>query len=178
MENNRAALENACREFEADLVLYYYGESAEAERRRVEGHVNGCERCKNFLADLGGLLPQMATTVELPATFWNDYYREMVQKLAHERERKPWWRSLIPSFSGWAVPAFGTAMMVVLAIGLIFGQADWNSPSNEAGQEIVPQEILSDTGRLEFFKSLDLLESLNALEKMDGVRAEQEIRSV
>lgn len=178
MEETRVTLENACGEFEADLVLYYYGEGSETERRRVEGHLNGCPRCGHFLNDLRGLLPQMSTKVELPPNFWNDYYREMVQKLAQERERKSWWRNLIPSFGGWAVPAFGTAMMVLLAVGLMFGQADWNSRSNETQQEIVPQEILSDSTRLEFFKSLDMLESLPALEKMDGVRAQPQVRSV
>jgi hypothetical protein len=171
MEETRVTLENACGEFEADLVLYYYGDSSEAERRRVEGHLNGCQRCQRFLNDLRGLLPQMETKVELPANFWNDYYREMVQKLDQERERKSWWRSLIPNFGGWMVPAFGTAVVVVLAVALVFGKGDWNF-SNQAQPEMIPQEILSDTGRLEFFKSLDMLESLTVLEKMDGTRAE------
>lgn len=172
MEETRVTLENACGEFEADLVLYYYGEGSEVERRRVEGHFNGCARCGRFLDDLRGLLPQMSTKVELPPDFWHDYYREMVQKLEQERERKPWWRNLFPNFDGWVMPAFGTAMVVVLAVALIFGESDWNSTSKPAQQEIIPQEILSDSGRLEFFKSLDLLESLPALENMDGVRPE------
>jgi hypothetical protein len=179
MEETRVTLENACGEFEADLVLYYYGEGSEVERRRVEGHLNGCSRCGRFLADLRGLLPQMSTKVELPPNFWNDYYREMVQKLEQEREQKSWWRNLIPNFGGWLVPTFGTAMVVVLAVALIFGKGEWTLTSNQTQQEIIPQEILSDSSRLEFFKSLDLLESLPALENMDGVRLEPgQVRSL
>jgi predicted anti-sigma-YlaC factor YlaD len=178
MDETRVTLENACAEFEADLVLYYYGDGSEVERRRVEAHLTGCERCGRFLNDLRGLLPQMATKAELPANFWNDYYREMVQKLDEARERKSWWRDLIPNFGGWVVPAFGTAMVVVLAVALIFGKGDWNLSSDQAPQEMIPQEILSDSSRLEFFKSLDMLESLTALEKMDGVRAEPGVRSL
>jgi hypothetical protein len=179
MNETHVKLENACGEFEADLVLYYYGEGSEVERRRVEGHLHGCQRCGRFLNDLRGLLPQMSKTTDLPQTFWDDYYREMVRKLDRQRERKSWWRNLMPGFGGWAVPAFGTAMVVVLAVGLIFGEGDWNLRWSPAQQEAIPQEILSDSGRLEFFKSLDMLESLTALENMDGVRAEPgEIRTL
>jgi len=178
MNEARVTLENACAEFEADLVLYYYGDGSEVERRRVEAHLAGCEHCGRFLNDLRGLLPQMATKVELPANFWNDYYREMVQKLDEARERKSWWRDWIPSFGGWMVPAFGTAMVVVLAVALIFGEADWNLSSDPSSQEMIPQEILSDSSRLEFFKSLDMLEALKALEKMDGVRAAPEVQNL
>lgn len=179
MEETRVTLENACGEFEADLVLYYYGEGSEVERRRVEGHLTGCRRCGRFLNDLRGLLPQMATTVELPPNFWNDYHREMMRKLEQEGERKSWWRDLIPSFGGWAVPAFGTAMVVVFAGALILGKGDWDMRSNQAQHEIIPQEIMSDASRLEFFKSLDMLESLTALENMDGARAQPgEVRSL
>jgi hypothetical protein len=181
MDENRITLENACADFEADLVLYYYGDGSEVERRRVEAHLMKCERCGRFLDDLRGLLPQMATKAELPPNFWNDYYREMIRKLDQARERKSWWRNLVPNFGTWAVPAFGTAMVVVLAVALIFGEGDWNpalNQANQAPQEMIPQEILSDSSRLEFFKSLDMLESLNALEKMDGARAEPELRNI
>jgi hypothetical protein len=178
MHENRVTLENACGEFEADLVLYYYGDGSEVERRKVEAHLMRCERCGRFLNDLRGLLPQMALQPKLPPNFWNDYYRELLRKLDQVRERRSWWRDLVPTFGGWAVPAFGTAMVVVLAVALIFGEGDWKPALNQAPQEIIPQEILSDSSRLEFFKSLDMLEALNALEKMDGVRAEPEVRKV
>jgi hypothetical protein len=178
MDETRVSLENACAEFEADLVLYYYGDVSEGEGHRVEAHLTGCDRCGRFLNDLRGLLPQMATPTELPANFWNDYYREMVQKLDAARERKSWWRNWMPSFGGWAVPAFGTVMVLVLGIALMFGKGDWSVRPNVAQDEIIPQEIISDGSRLEFFQSLDMLESLSALENMDGVRAEGETRSI
>ncbi len=179
MSKNRIALENACGEFEADLVLYYYGEGLEAERRRVKSHLDTCPRCGRFLDDLKGLLPQMSKSAELPQDFWDDYYREVVHKLDQERERIPWWRSLMTSFGGWTVPAFGTATVAVLAVFLVFGKGDWSLSSNQEQQESIPQEIISDSGRLEFFNSLDLLESLAALENMEGSRSEfDEVRSL
>ena len=177
MSERRSALENACAEFEADLVLYYYGE--DAERRRVASHLETCQRCVRFMDDLNGLLPQMSKTTELPQNFWDNYYREVVHKLNQEREGISWWRSLIPSFGGWTIPAFGTAVVVVLAVALVFGKGDWSVRSNAIQQENIPQEILSDSGRLEFFNSLDMLESLPALENMDGSKRESvEVRSL
>ena len=32
-------LRTACKDFEEDLVLYYYGDGSAAERSRVEGHL-------------------------------------------------------------------------------------------------------------------------------------------
>ena len=172
MNETRVTLENACGEFEADLVMYYYGEASEVERRRVESHLEGCGRCARFLDDLRGLLPQMSKKVDLPQSFWDDYYREMVHKLHQEQERKSWWRNLMPGFGGWLVPAFGTAMVLVLAVALLFGKGEWGSSQNQAQQEVIPQEILYDSSRLEFFKSLDMLESLSTLENMDGAGVE------
>jgi hypothetical protein len=86
---------------------------------------------------------------------------------------------VIPSFGGWTIPAFGTAVVAVLAVALVFGKGDWSLRSSATSQQTIPQEILSDSGRLEFFNSLDLLESLAALENMDGSKLESvEARSL
>lgn len=179
MKERRVALENACGEFEADLVLYYYGEGSQVERLRVESHLEACQRCNRFLDDLRGLLPRVSKETELPQTFWDNYYREVVDKLDRERERKSRWRNLIPTFGTWAVPAFGTAAVAVIAVALVFGKGDWSLRWTRAQQESIPQEILSDSRRLEFFESMDLLESLTALENMDGSRTEPaQVRSL
>jgi len=169
MKAQKQILEPACSAFEEDLVLYYYGEGSTGERRRVEDHINGCARCQRFVDDLRGLLPEMAKSTEMPASFWDNYYREMKEKLAVARERQPWWRSWFAPANGWLVPALGTAAMAVLAIFLVLGKGNWTWRSN-SNDEPIPQEILTDTQQLEFFKSMDMLESLPKLEKMEGVK--------
>jgi len=85
------------------------------------------------------------------------------------------------SILGISVPTFAiaTAVVVVLAVALVYDKGDWSVRSNATQQEYIPQEILSDSGRLEFFGSLDLLESLATLENMDGSRRESvEVRSL
>ncbi len=171
METRKDVLDTACREFEADLVLYYYGDCPDAERNRVESHINICVRCGRFLDDLRKLLPQMAKPKQLPQAFWDRYYNEMVEKLAIQRELTSWWRSLFAPVRMWAVPAFGTAVVVVLGITLAFSYGRW-SFLRQANQETIPQEILGDATKLDFFKSLDLIESLRDLEALDGAKAE------
>ena len=163
---NAMPLQSACKEFEEDLVLYYYGETSDDERRRVGQHLFGCTRCQRFIGDLQRLLPQMARTEELPQSFWDNYYRETIAKLAQQDERQHWWRSLIPQMKIWMVPAFGTAAMVVLVIGLLFGKGNLSSFMLRPAEKI-PHEILADENQLQFFESMDLLESLSKLQDQD-----------
>jgi len=164
-------LRTACKDFEEDLVLYYYGDGSAAERSRVEGHLQGCSSCQEFLDDLRKLLPKMAKPSELPPTFWDNYYNEMVQKLAVYEERHAWWKSWFAPMRGWMLPAFGTAAVAALAIGLVIGRGHWHYPFSQT-QERIPQEILADTNQLEFFESMDLLENLSSLETQDGSKAQ------
>ena len=96
----------------------------------------------------------------------------MLAKLAVERERTYWWRSLFEPMRGWMLPAFGTAAVAVMAIGLVLGQGVWKQPMSQP-QERISQEILADTNQLEFFNSLDMLESLPKLEELDGSKNER-----
>jgi len=167
----KPTLETACRDFEEDLVLYYYGDGSEGERGRVEVHVRTCARCHRFLDDLRRLLPQMAQPESLPQSFWDGYYRETVAKITAQREQSPWWRNFLAPMRAWAVPVFASAAVAVLAVGLFIGKGSWNAQSVGLRANI-PQEILTDASQLEFFNSMDVIESLPALEELDGGKTE------
>lgn len=169
MKAQKQILQPACSVFEEDLVMYYYGDSSAEDRSRIENHLGGCDKCQSFLQDLRGLLPQLAKPKEMPPAFWDNYYREMKQKLAVERERKSWWRSWLASMNGWMVPAFATAAIAVLAIGLVIGKSNWSSQRNGV-EEVIPQEILTDAKELEFLNALDMLEALPKVEKSEGAK--------
>ncbi|HWH76199.1 MAG TPA: hypothetical protein VNT76_02465 [Candidatus Binatus sp.] len=161
-------LKKACKNYEEDLVLYYYGENSADERRHVEQHLTECVCCQSFVADLRRLLPRMTPTETLPQSFWDNYYRETVRKLAEQEERKSWWGNLFVPMRSWMVPAFGTAAVAILAIALVVGKGKLTS-FIERSPTTLPQEVLADDNQLEFFKSLDMLESLSHLEeKGDG----------
>ena len=71
----------------------------------------------------------------------------------------------------WMIPAFGTAVVAALAFGVVLSKGNLNSLYNQP-QEIIPREIVTDTEQLEFFRSLDMLESLSVLEGLETSRAE------
>src|SRR5260370_37601400 len=101
----------------------------------------------------------------MTAVFWDDYYRETVAKLARQEERQHWWRALFAPKPMWMVPAFGTFGVAVLVVGLLFGKGNLSSFIQRPAERI-PQEILADENQLQFFESMDLLESLGKLEQM------------
>jgi hypothetical protein len=171
MKERVDTLRAACKDFEEDLVLYYYGDASQAERSRVEVHLQSCSSCQEFLGDLRELLPKMAKPSELPPMFWDNYYNEMVEKLAIHQERSAWWKSLFAPMRVWMVPAFGTAAVAALAVGLVISRGHWHYPFSQT-QERIPQEILADTNQLEFFKSMDMLETLSSIEALDGTKVQ------
>lgn len=166
-----AKKETMCKRFEEDLVLYYYGEIGDHEKQKVEQHLGYCAGCSGFIGDLHRFLPQMALPEELPQSFWDDYYRETVAKLTHQREQKSYLRNLFAPMRTWMIPAFGTAIIAALAFGVVLSKGNLNSLYNQP-QERIPTEIVTDTEQLEFFRSLDMLEALSALEGLETSKAE------
>jgi Putative zinc-finger len=158
--------ESACKSFEEDLVLYYYGEISDAERSRIEQHLSGCQSCGRFVGDLRRLLPQMVKSEEFPPSFWDSYYHETLAKLAQQEERKYWWKNLFAPMKIWMLPAFGTVAVAVLAIGLIFGKGD-STRLSERSSDAIPREILADANELEFFESLDMFIWLSKVKEQD-----------
>ncbi len=163
-------LSGACKKYEEDLVLYYYAEGSAADSQRVEQHLSECLACRRFVDDLSGLLPQMAKSQELPQTFWDSYYRETVVKLRERKAENHCWRNFFTPRKTWLVPAFGTAVVAVLALGLLFAKGSLPLLIDGTSAKL-PEAIIADANQLEFFRSLDMLESLSQLEEHDGGRA-------
>jgi predicted anti-sigma-YlaC factor YlaD len=163
--------ESACKNFEEDLVLYYYGEINDAEKHRIEQHLSGCQSCGRFVGDLRRLLPQMMKSEEFPPSFWDSYYHETLAKLAQQEERKYWWKNLFAPMKMWMLPAFGTVAIAVLAIGLIFGKGD-STRLTERSSDAIPQEIVADASQLEFFESLDMFVWLSKVKEQDEQKAD------
>jgi hypothetical protein len=158
-------LEMMCKQFEEDLVLYYYGEIGNNEKHKLEQHLGHCVGCGRFIEDLHRLLPHIALPEELPQSFWDDYYRETVAKLRDQREQQFYWRNLFAPMR-MLIPAFGTAVIAALAFGVVLSKGNLPSLYNQP-QERIPREIVTDTEQLEFFRSLDMLEALSSLEGLE-----------
>jgi hypothetical protein len=168
---SRTPLKSACKQYEEDLVLHYYRENSEGERLHVERHLADCDSCRLFLADLRKLLPRLTQAEEMPQSFWDNYYRETVSKLASYEEKKSWWRSFFVPIQSWVVPAFGSVAAVVLVIGLMFGKDNLRL-FVEPRVERIPQEVLADKDQLEFFESMEIIEALSKLEAQDEPKSD------
>ena len=160
-----------CNHFEEHLVLYYYGECQWAERDRVEKHLKGCPACRSFLQELSAVLPLSHDTDEPPEAFWEQYSREMHQKLAALEQKRPLWKSLFPHFTPWTYGAVATAFGLILSLILAFGGGKWLQ--RHSSEDSPPQEIRAVSGDLEFLESMELIEVLDLLEAVEPKNHEQ-----
>ena len=155
----------ACKEFEQDVVLYYYGELAGSERNAIESHVRDCEGCALSLRGLGSLLPRTVKADEPPANFWDNYSREMRHKLADLSERQSWWRSWRFSFRPLGIPALATTAVIALALTLTLGKSLW-TPNDVPTDDEAFMEVLPMAENLEFFKTMEVLDAMDLLEDL------------
>lgn len=156
----------ACKDFEQDLVLYYYGECVGTERNRLGTHLEGCAACRHFLEELRTLLPLTAKPDQPPQAFWESYSREMHRKLAAVGPTAPWWKDFFSFLRPWPVPALATALVLVLALTFTLTKGLWRSEKRLADEEAV-LEVLPMAENLEFFKTMDLIESMDLLEALE-----------
>jgi hypothetical protein len=155
----------ACEQFEEDLVLYYYGDLAVSERSTVTDHVQSCEPCRLYLKEMESILPLTVKPDEPPQAFWDDYSQEMRRKLTAAGAGESWWQSLISFLQPWAIPAYATAAVAVLAITLTIGKGFWSSKEVPQEDEAF-MEILPAAENLDFFKTMEVLDAMDVLEEM------------
>lgn len=164
---NKEPMETACKDYEEDLVLYYYGDCPMDEGERIQGHLKSCAVCSRFFDDLNKLLPLTVKTDEPSPAFWEGYSREVRQKLASAGERRPWWDGLLSFLRPWPVPVFATALVLVLALTLTLTKQTWRARDAVPKEEAL-LEVLPIAENLDFYKSMDVLDSLDLLEAMGG----------
>ncbi len=163
---NTTSTQTACKEYEEDLVLYYYGECSGKESERIQAHVKGCAPCSRFLDELRALLPLTVKIDEPSQPFWDSYSREVRQRLAAPGERTSWWEGIFSFLRPWRVPALATAMVFILALTLTLTKGTWRTRGDVPPKEETLLEVLPMAENLEFFKSMDFLDSLDLLEDM------------
>ena len=158
-------LSAACAEQEENLVLLHYGDLAGAERDALHTHLHSCSACKNYLQELGKLLPLTRKSDEPPANFWADYNRELRHKLDDMAEKPTWRHRLSGLLRPRLVPVLATAAIVALALTFNVGRGLWTT-NDPAREDAAMLEILPVAENLEFFKAMDVLDDLDLLESM------------
>jgi anti-sigma factor RsiW len=150
-----------CSRYERQLVFYLYGEASPAERHSLEAHLAECPRCETALADLRRILPLAVRRDEPPPGFWDAYTRELQAKIDAAEARpslaERWRARLLP----WPLPALATLLVIAIGVGLTL------SGRERSTRATLDEEVLRDmpiAENLEFYRSLDLLDSLDLLE--------------
>jgi len=159
----------ACKEFEPDLVLYYYGESPEEMKKKVEIHLKECSSCRGFLEELGVVLPLTVKPDEPSPDFWGAYSTEVRRKLAALEPKGFWQERLFPWLRPWPVPALAVAAVLLLVLTLSLAKGLW-PPAQPPFPENELQTILDTKENMEFFESLEFLESMDLLESVESGR--------
>lgn len=150
-------LPKTCDEFETDLVLYAYGKIATAERSGIEAHLDACASCR----DRQDQLLQELATAPLdfpPPQFWDDYSREMRQKLAVVDENKQRTRTWIAPFSVGGIAALAAGLVLVVALGVTLKDSIFSS--GDEPREDGMMKVLPIVQNLEFFESMHYLEMM------------------
>ena len=154
-----------CQDFEHDLVLYHYGECGEAERRRLEVHLQGCSSCRSFLEQIGSLRSLTGPRDEPDEPFWEAYSLELRGKLHRMEEPLTWWKRSLSLLGPWPVPALAMALVLALVVTLTFTQKA-RRPGGLSPEEQSVLEFLPIAENLEFFSSMELLDALELLESL------------
>jgi hypothetical protein len=162
----RQELTGACKNFEQDLVLYFYQDCSRAEQQQVEAHLEGCPSCRVFLEELKSLLPATVKPDEPTPAFWQNYSREMRGKL-DKRESRGWAGAIMSLFRPWPVPAVATAMILAIAVTLTFTKGRWTTETHPS------PELVEMASNADFFESIDFLDSMDLLESVEGHDAQK-----
>ena len=152
-----------CKEFEQDLILYYYEVLGEGELNRTESHLQACGSCRQTLESLRSLLPLTVKEDHPPQSFWDDYSRELRGKLDQVEAKVSWWDRIVSLIRPWPVPVAATAIVILLALTLTLNRT-LRRPEQAPPVDEEIFEILRNADDVEFYKNLDLLDSMDMLE--------------
>ena len=93
---------------EGDLALFAGGELGPVSRWRIEGHLSGCERCRQVVSEFFELRSQVMDLGDLPHLDWAAF-GERIQRELGRAQQEP-----TPRFQ-WR-PAWGAAFALVLLV--------------------------------------------------------------
>ncbi|HWH80272.1 MAG TPA: hypothetical protein VNT76_22990 [Candidatus Binatus sp.] len=155
----------ACPAYEADLVLFHYGDLAGAEHNVLQNHVTACAGCAAYLAELATLLPLTVKSDVPPAEFWMDYNRELRQKIDGAVEKSSWWPGLSAFFRPRLITAMGATAVIALALTFTLGRNYWPA-KDSAHDDAEVAEALPVAENLDFYTTMDVLDDLDVLELM------------
>lgn len=133
---------NPCKKYETALAAKVFGDLHGAAERELEMHLDGCEPCRNFLAEMTGVLDKLGAP-QRPAMseyFWESYWHRLTQRMEKTEQAAPdnmfvRWREWL--HENWvAQPLLAplarvAGVLTLLICGVVIGHYWW--PQNSGG---------------------------------------------
>ncbi len=160
-----------CEAYRSKLFEYLDGELAGAAQAELEAHVNQCPGCREELHELHETLALIARmpTPEPPEAFWQQYLRELRQKVAPvpRISRLQNWFASLPLRP---IPALAVGIVLILAVFLTGKERPEQPPVPELTTLNLTQQ-LAVSQDLDLLREIDLLEEIELLEDWDLIRS-------
>lgn len=158
---------------ERDLIPYLRGELTSLDRKRVDGHLAACARCRDTIEGYRALLADLGRSVPAaPAVHWGRYRAEVRERIERQAPRPAeTWRWLRP------VPAtLAAALVGVLVLVAVQGGSHRIivKPDTVAFEEMTLGRRLGLLQRYEVVERLDLFEDLDLIQQLDRLSATSE----
>jgi anti-sigma factor RsiW len=142
---------------ETALVPYARDELAPAERTRVAGHLETCDRCRVALADVRAVLGALAAAPAPVEPHWGRYRAELRSRV--QRARTPHW---------WLRPAPIAVSAGLAAALLLFTLRP--TPVEKPATTLSQLEETTLGARLDMLEHYDVVSRLDMLDAMEEIR--------
>jgi anti-sigma factor RsiW len=132
------------------LALLALGELDARVAAALRAHIETCEGCRRYLAELSTVTEKLAAaevTPDIPAS--ESFHRRVVTRLRAEQSGSVWQTltaPLIPAWLNWRVslPVVGAAALVIALLSIPARQPAAPQPVRTGAQAVLPPDIRSD----------------------------------
>lgn len=158
-----------CEETTELLIDYIEGELPRRQMHAIEGHLEGCENCRQEAAQIEGVLDSLSTRPEDPGDpYFTRLYPRVMERIEN-REDLPFMARLFSGLTGykrWSLVAAPAVLALVLAVVTFFPQVFWTGPVDPSGQPIVTpiRPAMVNTAVMPSTTTSDQVADLNELE--------------
>lgn len=160
-----------CEGYRTKLFEYLDGELAGVARAEFEAHLKGCRGCREELQELHETLAliERMPAPEPPEAFWQQYLRELRQKVAPVPTPSRWetWLGSIPLRP---IPALAVGIVLILAVFLTWQSGVEQPPMPDLASLKLAQHLAMSQD-LDLLREIDLLEEIELLEDWELIRS-------
>ncbi|MEE8282421.1 MAG: zf-HC2 domain-containing protein [candidate division NC10 bacterium] len=160
-----------CEAYRSKLLEYVDRDLTAAAHAELEAHLTRCPGCReeeHALRETLALVARMPAP-EPPEVFWQQYLRELRQKVA-PAPRLPRLQNWLATLTARPIPALAVGIALFLAVFLTWQSSPERPPIRElTSLDLAQQLVLSQD--LDMLREMDLLEEIDLLEDWELIQS-------